>query len=128
MYIHAYLKCVYNIWNFKIAPWFYISYCNRLCDGTHESNPMQALAISKERKIPTPITNDISDKISKEIAMEEHVSRFNNWWNTSIYQYQFWFNRKASLIFRTAHDGIDNLYFFPRFPCMQLAVHCLHAV
>ena len=39
---------------------------------------MQALAISKERKIPTPITNDISDKISKEIAMEEHVSRFNN--------------------------------------------------
>ena len=38
--------------------------------------------MNKEKKIPAPLTNDITDKIDKETAIEEHVS-------TLIYLYQF---------------------------------------
>ena len=38
---------------------------------------IQSLVIEKEKKIPDPQTNDITDMIDKETAIEEHVSRFN---------------------------------------------------
>ena len=38
---------------------------------------IEALEINKEKKIPAPLTNDITDKIDEETAIEEHVSRFN---------------------------------------------------